>query len=192
MLFDLDTAKERLNILDTSKDDEINNALIATMSMAEDYCDRIFEKETATQEFTLANGRLILLDRYPVESIISINLAGFNGKYEVSSERGVVYIDTPSRGVGTVEYVGGFDPLPDALVVALWAIFDRTYTDLNTANLSSTQGGAEIKQVALTGVASVTFDTTQKNIEAATSDGDVPVQIGTSSAILNRYRRQSV
>ena len=95
MAFDLETAKNRLNITDASKDDEIQLALDTALSVAENYCDRKFMFETnVVEDFIFKTNESFAVERYPIDKINSSeNESGqavTDNFYEIDADAGLI------------------------------------------------------------------------------------------------------
>lgn len=129
-----------LDSADTSKDAEIDAALIIAKDIIEDYLDRKLEYAVETEAFIHENGATLSLIRYPIDSIGSI--AGTTGyavnAYHVNKNNGLVFLDGHYRAHEmTVTYTGGYQTLPGALEMALLSVFDRVYGNLfDVGNIS--------------------------------------------------------
>src|SRR6478735_7591285 len=74
MLTQLSTVKARLQLSDTTYDDILTKAIVAYSDRFDTECNRQFARqENATQEFH-KDARQVLLTRYPVESVGSIEV----------------------------------------------------------------------------------------------------------------------
>lgn len=189
MAFDLTTAKARLGIADASKDAKIQGALDAALAIAETYCGRRFMHATETAVFTHPKGSVLQLSRFPIDGITSVqDGSGVNVsvKYHTVFTTGQLIFD---GNVGhhqvLVSYSGGYATLPADLELALWALFNETYSASDTSAGTSSVGGT-ISSVSVPDVGTIKFDTgSSSSSGAGGAQGIIP---GISLAILELYR----
>ena len=185
-MFDLNTAKTRLNITGTTQDAALQVALDAALAIAEGYCDRKF-MHTATQveTFTHSAGNSISLIRYPLDS--DPTLAGDQKTYKFHADwqNGVVHFD---GGIAEhklkVTYSGGYVTLPGDLEYALWGIFDGVWTQMQSAGSVSAGG---VDKISLVGVGSISYSGGSGGGSGGSGD---PVS-GYVQAVLDGYRRMN-
>lgn len=192
MSFDLETAKNRLNITDASKDDEIQLALDTALSVAENYCDRKFMFETnVVEKFIYKTNESFAVERYPIDKINSSeNESGqavTDNLYEIDADAGLVRFAKgyPNQSF-TVNYDGGYKVLPLDIELALWSIFDKIWA----MTQSSTGGGVVvggIESVAITGVGSVKYSSGSSGDDAIGSDNSLISSMAYS--VLKKYVR---
>lgn len=137
MSWDLETAKIYLGIDpgDETKDDQIQGILDYTLKAVETLLQRklLFARETV--KFLRPRGDTILLPRWPVDTIVAINDADPPVDMEINEATG--YIRDPGFSGEkeiSVEYDGGYDPLPTDLERVLWEAFMTAWgnTDAET------------------------------------------------------------
>lgn len=192
MSFDLETAKNRLNITDASKDDEIQLALDTALSVAENYCDRKFMFEAnVVEDFIFKTNESFAVERYPIDKINSSeNESGqavTDNLYEIDADAGLVRFAKgyPNQSF-TVNYDGGYKTIPLDLELSLWSIFDKIWA----MTQSSTGGGVVvggIESVAITGVGSVKYSSGSSGDDAIGSDNSLISSMAYS--VLKKYVR---
>lgn len=192
MSFDLETAKNRLNITDASKDDEIQLALDTALSVAENYCDRKFMFDTnVVEKFIYKTNESFAVERYPIDKINSSeNESGqavTDNLYEIDADAGLVKFAKgfPNQSF-TVNYDGGYKTIPLDLELSLWSIFDKIWA----MTQSSTGGGivvGGIESVAITGVGSVKYSSGSSGDDAIGSDNSLISSMAYS--VLKKYVR---
>ena len=191
MAFDLETAKNRLNITDASKDDEIQLAIDTSLSVAENYCDRKFLFSTEEEYFIFKTNESFALVRYPIDKINSTeNESGqpvTDNFYEIDADAGLVRFAKgyPNQSF-KVNYDGGYKVLPLDLELAFWSIFDKIWA----MTQSSTGGGVVvggIESVAITGVGSVKYSSGSTGDDAIGSDNSLISSMAYS--VLKKYVR---
>lgn len=190
MSFDLETAKNRLNITDASKDDEIQLALDTALSVAENYCDRKFMFDTnVVEKFIYKTNESFAVERYPIDKINSSeNESGqavTDNLYEIDADAGLVRFAKgyPNQSF-TVNYDGGYKTIPLDLELSLWSIFDKIWA----MTQSSTGGGVVvggIESVAITGVGSVKYSSGSSGDDAIGSDNSLISSMAYS--VLKKY-----
>ena len=194
MAWTLDAAKVRLEIApgDTTKDAQITLAMEMSILLAESYLNRkLLKKVDTTQSFYRVHGRMVFLERYPVESIKSIALPPVGTTMPLESVTvnprtgGVDYYSLHGQSEVLITYTGGYDPLPADLEWALWMLFDTLYAEMEAGPISGGGGGGiviegsgDVKSIQIYDVGKVDYDvgTTVSN----TSSGGV----GASAALL--------
>ena len=192
MSFDLETAKNRLNITDASKDDEIQLALDTALSVAENYCDRKFMFESSVvEDFIFKTNESFAVERYPIDKINSSeNESGqavTDNLYTVDQDAGLVRFAKgyPNQSF-TVNYDGGYKVLPLDVELSLWSIFDKIWA----MTQSSTGGGVVVggmESVAITGVGSVKYSSGSSGDDAIGSDNSLISSMAYS--VLKKYVR---
>ena len=182
-MFDLATAKTRLNITGTTQDAELQVALDTALAIAEGYCDRKFMHASQVETFTHSSGNSISLIRYPLDSDPTLSGDQNTYKFHADWENGVVHFD---GGIAehkmTVTYSGGYVTLPGDLEYALWGIFDGVWS--NMQNVGSVGAGG-VDKISLVGVGSISYS--GGGVGGSGSGGD-PVS-GYVQAVLDGYRR---
>ena len=182
-MFDLATAKTRLNIVGAVQDAEIQAALDASLAIAEAYCKRRFKYSSETESVYHDSKGYLFLERYPIDHVTTITAEDHNAvKYKINKTAG--YLDLHGRysfEQVDVVYTGGYKVLPDDLIVALWAIFDGVWKSQTGGD--GTVGA--IESVSLTGVGTVRMGSGNSGI-AGVSSGAIP---DLATAILSNYKR---
>lgn len=183
-MYDLATAKTRLNITGTTQDVELQVALDTALALAEQYCDRYFmHNATQKETFVHAYGTSISLKRYPLDADPTIAGDRISYKFHTDWQNGLIHLD---GGVAdhelTVTYSGGYVALPVDLEYALWGVFDNVWGQMQSAG-SSGPGG--IDSISLTGVGSIRYNSGG----ASGGSGDGPIGPYAKS-VLDLYRRE--
>lgn len=190
---DLSTLRARVGIApgDTTRDAELQAALEAAGTLMETYCDRYFMQSGQTETFTHIETNVLSLKRYPVNTINSI--VDENGQaitaYHVDSKAGLVQLDAFTvRHQVTVSYEGGYDPLPDDLVLVALSLFDKVFAMQGGGGAAVAAGG--IKTIRA-GDLSVTYDTGAQAATGGSGGGAFGGLIDPmSKAILDLYMRR--
>lgn len=189
-MFDLASAKNRLNITDTLQDGAVQGFLNASLALAERYCSRGFLYKSERVHYYDGHYETLPLPRYPVDKIIKVSV---NDKRHVHKQTGIIAFDRPVfADTITVDYSGGYKTIPSDLELALWEIFDN-FWGRHTASPSSgtaAVGGGPIKSITSDG-ATVSFDTSSG---AATSSTPTSLNLDTglpysAQSILDLYVR---
>jgi Phage gp6-like head-tail connector protein len=197
-MFDLATAKTRLGIADTSKDVLIGSVLNAAKSIAENYCDRKFDYAAETATFTHPQGNTLSLPRYPLNSIVSVT-HGDNATPEATSAyhwiagTGQIVFDRylATAHKITVSYTGGYNSLPDDLLIALWRIFDTLWADTpgGGAAVGGAAGGQAINSITIPDVGTIRYESS--GASGGSGAGGVGGLIdNVTGALLSFYRRE--
>jgi len=112
------TLSELKNYLKIPEEDTQHDAVLTTLNEAassqiEKYCGRVFTTQTDVVDyFDLQQEDIVVLNQYPVESIIAITLEGQElTDYRLTSETGVIEFYEPLTGELKVKYnVSEFAP----------------------------------------------------------------------------------
>jgi hypothetical protein len=187
-MFDLATAKARLNIVGMLQDTELQAALAASLAVAEAYCKRRFNYAEETESVYHDSKGYLFLERYPIDHVTAVDAEGHTSvKYKTNKTAG--YLDLHGRysfEEVNVKYGGGYVTLPDDLLVALWSIFDGIWKAHFTSGSGTAPGGA-IESVSLTGVGTVRFG---KDGSGGATGAPMAAAIPSiASAILSNYKR---
>lgn len=93
-------------------DDEYLERAISRASQAiMSYCGRVFAVETVRDDFACIKGSEIVLSRFPVLSIESVD--GVPAAYTLDSARGLISVASGQlSGSASVTYVAGLNPIP--------------------------------------------------------------------------------
>lgn len=190
---------------DDTKDALLEQAAAATLDLVETYLDRKLELKDDIEYFYVGD-KHILVHRWPivrdsVTILVDDNPVSMTDKL-VDYERGIIY-RPPTGGKGSessVEYEGGYDPIPASLLWAMLAAFDSVWYGTpgwgGTPGAGQTTGSGEVKKVTLVGIGSVDLDTGSTSGSASRSGGNTSTAWGILSedaiTILDRYRRESV
>lgn len=151
---------------DTSKDTQIQAAMDAAMSLAEEYCDRKFEyKEGYVEEFCLNSDYSVSLDRYPLKEITSITVmdgSSVTPDYYVKDKKtGLLYIPGYAGDADLkVTYSGGHETLPADVWMALLMIFDNTFKELSSTSGSGASAtiSGDVKAISVPDVGRIEFE----------------------------------
>ena len=182
-MFDLATAKTRLNITDTTQDVQLQAALDAALAIAEGYCDRYFMHAPAqVEKRTHVAGSSVSLMRYPLDAEPTLSGDSPNYKFHTDWDNGVIHFDGNYVDHKlTINYSGGYVTLPADLEYAFWGIFNGVWSNMNDV---ASAGVGGVGQVGITGVGYIRFMADESN---SGSKGD-PIS-GYVEAILANYKR---
>lgn len=188
MMFDLATAKTRLGIVGAAQDALLSATINAVISIAERYCDRKFLYAAETVKFYDFHGHMLFLPRYPIVSVLpsSTGLPTTNhvhGRLGVIELHGINYIEAAS-----IDYVGGYQVLPEDLELALWLMFDALWPSMSGGGAGAAGGGA-VKAIRSNG-ASIEYDTSGGAVSGLASSNAAGLPVGAMS-ILDTYRRET-
>jgi hypothetical protein len=164
MAFDLVAAKARLNLSGSSSDAMVQVAIDTALAIAERYCDRAFLYKAETASFYYFMGEALQLPRYPVEQVSTVT--GFTNtiNYRLHHSVGQVQFGHQvSSDYATVTYAGGYRVLPADLELALWAIFDDVWTELQPTSGSSTSGSGAITSISVPDVGTIRMEGSGKS-----------------------------
>ena len=175
MAYDLETARIRIGLesTDTSKDVELTAAMEASLHYAEKYCDRFFMFQTDVAELIHFESSDVQLHRYPVTAVASIEFDGepLEVPYHIEKKTGRLVFDSRFYAHElTVNYSGGYAVLPADLEMALWRLFDSTWSVISATTSSAPVGGGAIKAISSQG-ARVEFDTSSASSGMGGSGG---------------------
>ena len=196
MSWDLETAKTYLGIPedDHSKDAQVQAAMNAVMTMGERYCNRRFLKAHEI-ETLYDNMSSLLLSRVPVESVNSVVLGDSTldaSTYVVDKRTGIIRCSCYSRcrcwcGCEiTVDYIGGFDPLPDDLEAALYGSLGAFWARAGAPAGDPLAAAGPIKSMVLFDFARMDFDTSAQT--GGGNGGGVPAALAGQVGVLDGYR----
>ena len=182
-MFDLSTAKTRLNITGTTQDTALQVALDTALALAETYCDRYFMYQAnEIEKFVHAHSNTLSLKRYPIEMINS-----GAGEHHYGQDSGVVYLhDNSFQHETTVDYNGGYKTLPLDLEFAFWMIFDNLWPTISSTGGAAPTTGAAVKSISSDG-ARIEYDVSGGSVAGVDSDTGLPTM---SINILDKYRRE--
>ena len=197
MMFDLDTAKARLGIavVDTTKDTLLSGAISAALSIAENYCDRMFDFATQTEVFNHHNGSSFSLRRYPLVSITAVTTSGGSGiaadMYHRNDDAGLLIMHNQlwQSDVVTVQYTGGYTVLPDDLLLALWRIFDIVWGSLPGGGAGGAVGGQAINSITIPDVGTIRYEASGAAGGAGAGAANGLID-NVTAALLSFYRRE--
>ena len=199
MTWDLAGAKARLQIADTSKDTLIGSILNAAKSIAENYCDRKFDYAAESATFTHPQGNTLSLPRYPLNSIVSVT-RGDNKTPEATSAyhwiagTGQIVFDHYLAAAHkiTVSYTGGYNTLPDDLLIALWRIFDTLWADTPGGGATigaGAVGGQAINSITIPDVGTIRYESSGASGASASGSAGGLID-NVTAALLSFYRRE--
>ncbi|RLC39114.1 hypothetical protein DRH27_00510 [Candidatus Falkowbacteria bacterium] len=179
MTFDLAAAKARLNIVDTSKDVEIQNALDISQGIVENYLDRKLDDAAEVETFYSVSNQTLQVRRFPITAVNSIT-EGVAA--QVDLEKGIIYFRNALIAEAVeVDYQGGYAVLPPDLEEAMWQVFD--YIWLKVDNPGGSVAAGAIDRITIPDVGTISY---------ATNGDGVPEGPFTGVAyMLDSYRRLS-
>ncbi len=184
-MFDLATAKTRLNITDTLSDALITTGINTALAVAERFCDRKFSYASETVKFYHFFGDTLFLPRYPVESIVTST--GLPTQYKVHHRLGIIELHSPQEiEEASISYTGGYKVLPDDLELALWGIFDNLWPSVK-GGASQVAAGA-IDSISIPDVGTIRYNNNAGS-GAGSSNANSGGVYGTFFSILETYRR---
>ena len=157
MAYDLATAKGKLGITDATQDAEVQAVLDAGLALAEAYCKREFMYKSETVGYYHVEAGYLFVPRYPIQSVTSVTGEDNTSiKYKVNKNAG--FLDMHGRYSDEelkVTYSGGYNPLPDDLIIALFEIFNELWRSHTAIGGSIAPG--PVTSATLTGVGTVRF-----------------------------------
>lgn len=125
MTWDVETARVRIGLeaSDASRDPELQACMDAALAAAESYCDRRFLLMEDTDEFLRDAGPVLLVRRYPLESIKELQLleplpepppapVPVPDSWRMDKKRGMVYMAGGALPAGLGIYPVGSSPPP--------------------------------------------------------------------------------
>lgn len=170
MSFNLESARVRVGLesTDTSKDPQLIGSLNASLAIAENYTDRNFVYKRETGKFYYDSSNRYILKRYPINEVYSITDSdGAFPEYRVHKLFGRIELKHYNRSDELiVDYAGGYAVFPADLELALWGIFDSTYTSIDKAmsgvgiNDGAGSGYGDIQSINIPDVGTVSFAST--------------------------------
>ena len=194
MSWDLATAKAWLGITGSDQDAQVQAAMDAVLTMAERYCNRKFLKAQEIETFC-DNMSSIALSRVPVASINSIVLGESDlpaSGYVVQNSTGIIRCCCDQRcrcwcGCRiTVDYVGGFDPLPADLETALYGSLGVLWGRMTAPAGDASAVTGPMKSVVLFDFARIDYDTSA--LTGADGGGALYPALAGELGILDGYR----
>lgn len=190
MPFTIENLRQRIGLqpTDNSRDADLILAQEMAMSLAERYCDRGFEYKLETELFTHVSGGTISLYRYPVDQIITLDVINGGARaYHLEPKTGLIHFDGDVHEHEiTVEYMGGFNPMPPDLMLALLQIFDAVWPLYSGSGGGGPMAG-NIESVTLTGVGTIRYGA---GIDSSDDSGSASPYIGAAASILSLYKRE--
>ena len=195
-MFDLATAKTRLNIIGATQDAALQACLDTALAVAEKYCDRQFMYAADSASFYYPYQMGLQLTRFPLEQVTSV--LGSNGNsylnFKMNKPTGqVLFAGAIGSDQIDVTYAGGYKTLPADLELALFTVFDNLWQTTPgwgapAGGGVATAGGA-IKSVAIPDVGTIQFDTSGSSGAASAAGsfggGLIPAS---AASLLDLYR----
>lgn len=188
MTWDLATAKEKLGITGTEQDQDVQDAMDITISLAEGYCDRLFlyVENDKFEDYSVRH-KVIYLPRYPINEVKTTNPSPLALVSHFDKLNGRILLDAKTYyETLTITYSAGYpvDALPPDLETAFWDILRIVWNQQYQASGPTIQLGA-IKKKTIVGVGAIEYET-------GSVDNSGTVYITDSSeSILDRYERHS-
>lgn len=143
-MFDVTTAKIKLNIQDDTQDGDIAAVIRASISILETYCNRKLAYDEDISHFYHFQGSTIQLPRFPVEAVSELKPAL---SYHVHYRTGIILFHRPIvQDTIEVHYSGGYRTFPVELEQVLWSLFDHIW------NL-----GTHVQQTSANNIESITL-----------------------------------
>lgn len=190
-MFDLATAKTRLNIVGTLQDAAVQASLDTAMALAERYCSRQFTYAAETASFYYPLSTTLQLSRYPLEQVVSIKSGSTNlvsTDYKASLGTGQILF-SGYRGGDQIDvtYAGGYKTLPADLELALFSIFDAVWAAMPGAGAGAVSaGGQVINSITVPDVGTIRYESSGAG--AGSSSASVGLIPAVSTAILDLYK----
>jgi hypothetical protein len=207
----LDKVKEYLGIDNTDSDAELTTLIAYSDAVIKKYLGRNIEEIAITDETheTLRFQSDVYLREYPVNTGETFTIT-FDGDaidstaYELDSELGVIYFETYNgsfeRGIPVntfgvsktklkVSYTGGYDPVPDDIVLVATMLTADLFKSGGGGNASGIGTGAGPIKSERLGDYSVTYGVTDQD---AGGTYDISKMLSKYTMILNNYRRLHV
>lgn len=204
MSFDLKSARVRVGLPadDTSKDTQLIGAINASLAVAENYCDRYFvwvQDESAS--FYYQASKKYSLKRYPIEEVTEIiDSDGNFPDYKVHHLLGRIELKNYNRAEELrIIYTAGYRVFPADLELALWGIFDATFSSIDKAmsgegiSDGNAAGYGDISSISIPDVGTVSFASTASSIttSAVASKNALWGRFGPFFMLLDNYKDHS-
>jgi hypothetical protein len=191
-MFDLNTAKARLNITGALQDAEVQGMLDAALALAERYCNRGFLYRAERVNFYDTTAGSLPMPRYPIDVVTKTNAIG---RYHIMKSAGTILIHDRNWWHGreiTIEYAGGYRTLPADLELALWEVFANLWGrhSASLTGAAAATGSGAIQSITSDG-ATIRYDTSGS--AGAATQGAVDPETGfpySALSILDLYRRE--
>jgi hypothetical protein len=143
---------------DTSQDELIEASWIGATGLIEEYTDRWLVYGTYTEVITHFTGLTFPVKAFPISAVNFVR--GDNTSdiaYHANKQTGVVYLDAyAAEHELSIEYDGGYQALPAAIMAVLLPTFDAVFASLGSSGGTSS-AGKEIKSVTLDSVGTVSY-----------------------------------
>lgn len=218
MAWDLITARSAANVTGTANDVALTRVMDYVIATVENLLGRGLLYKRSTARFYDMDYQDVLLPRYPIDRIVSIN-GNVNHDIRITHHRtGWVRIGYSNywfyrnwiyggndRCV-TIDYYGGFKQLPSDLEQALWDAFVTVWSGVDhTTGLpvagsgpSVVQGGGEVDRISLVDFGSVNFNYGVTSVGDGGSGGSVSAKqqqkwgwLAPWASILQIYRSEA-
>jgi hypothetical protein len=186
-----DTLEDFKTWLGVTDDAAATRALTLALATVETWLDRPLEKAERTETNWLLSG-VIRLRAWPVETVSALTIV--NGQpldlsWLIIDNRTGLVCAPLLAGQTTTTYIGGYDPMPADLELALWQVAAALYPTVQSAAGAST--GQAIKRVTTPDVGTVEFATN------GAAGGEADSLLGATlspqiESLLARYRAESV
>lgn len=125
MLMSLEELRGMATDIADAGDEALTQALAAASGLIEARLGRKLLKGDYTYSQLLPEGRVVLLDAWPVTEVRAVKIDGAaTERWLLDAERGIILLDRPPHALVAVEYTGGLDyvPVPIRQAVALTAL----------------------------------------------------------------------
>jgi hypothetical protein len=194
-----------LPVDDATRDAELELAYEQALTLCESYCDRWFPLQPQIEQIWPTRGAF-MVKRYPIQSITAITDA--NGAqlapatYLINAPAGIVLrygaAIAASAWPLSIEYVGGYEPLPADLDYAVLAAFDAVWASTPGWGASSEASAGQMQKISVVGVGSIDFGTSSSSTSTESGQrfasdlkpwGVLPVTV---TAALQRYLNYAV
>lgn len=191
--------KEYLGIDPAHTDDDayLSMALAAVIESVEEYCQRKFPKVTYSDVIFDMHGAVRLFTKqWPIESITNMTLVngGISIALDVSKQRvfkgmGELLSPVPLSGDLTIEYVAGYEPIPQMILFTIMESVKTVFAGKDTDATS-----APIKSERIDGALTVSYDTSGSSSgdSGGGGGGDVPRVLDPFTSMLDTYRSERV
>jgi hypothetical protein len=182
----LELVKQRLGIVDNSRDDELSMYLQIAGEACEAYCDNVLAEQPTTEQHA-ATFSPIALRYFPLVTLNAVTVDGEDktADYETFESEGVDYV-TSSRTSTTcdggfkqmnIAYTAGYEPLPADLGAAI--------SSAAISYETGTGATGEVKKEMVVGVGSIEYTTSND-----TSSGSTGMLSSSVTGTLDKYRRE--
>ena len=167
MSWDLATARAAAGIAagDTTHDTALQRVMDVVLASVENLLGRGLLLRRETVRFLNPNTRRLRLPRYPILQVYTIDGKPYTG--QIQHRVGwIEFVGSAGGRAVSVDYEGGFDPLPADLEAALWEAFVHRWSDVDPLTGLPTQGSGatvvkgsgDVSRITLADFGSVTYD----------------------------------